>query len=878
MIVAKITYNGSVINSSATTSPCAVTYRGRQITTVSTGNTKTLKCAGKLMGSDITVGNRVIKINNKIALTDIKVTVADEKLTVNIPTVSGTYTYNGNQQTVSINGYDSVSMDQSGTLSATNAGTYTITYSLKNTTDSQWADGTTTNKTVSWTIGRQKIDTIPTVSGTYTYDKAAHTPTITGFIDGVMTKSGDYGEKTNAGTYTISFTPTSNYCWSDGSTGAKSGTWKINKKTLTKPSLSSSDGKTSWEYDGNTHSVTINNFNNSWETQTPSTFTTSSSQVGSWTVTWTLDDTTNTAWSDNSTSAISATWSITPKQISVSASNGSADYNGSVQTAGASVSVTSPSSGYTLVFGKDTSYGYSSLSAAATAAGCKNAGTYTIYYKATATNYSDKTGSISITINKKSITQPSVSSPSPNTYTGSTLSAVISGGTGSSWYTQGGTASATNAGTYTVTFTLTDTTNTKWASGSTGSGTWSIAPKSVTVPTATNTSYTYDGNQHNPTINNPDSSYINQSGTIESINAGSWTITWTLKDTTNTAWSSGGTGSKTASWSIAKATRTMSFNPTSLDFGTGTDTTDLSFTVSVSAGSGELGTISVTADGNFKGGTISGTTVHITHNTNETATKNPTIKMADTTNYTTTSKTIQCKSTKSGSSCVSSDTMILMGDGTEKMIKDVKRGESIMTYNMDTGKFESQSAIIYWDEHKIISPICLHLNFNDGTLIRLIWEHGFFDKTLNTYSYINYNNYNEFIGHDFVAYDKDGYKLLKLVSAELVNEQVEQYSMESAYNDNFITNGLISMTQEPAVGRFEYFKFSDNVTWDQEDKQAMIDKYGLYTYDEWKEYIPDEEMFNAVNGPYFKILMGKGIITMDDIWYMLEELADGTKD
>ena len=57
----------------------------------------------------------------------------------------------------------------------------------------------------------------------------------------------------------------------------------------------------------------------------------------------------------------------------------------------------------------------------------------------------------------------------------------------------------------------------------------------------------------------------------------------------------------------------------------------------------------------------------------------------------------------------------------------------------------------------------------------------------------------------------------------------------------------------------------------------MINKYGLYSYDEWKEYIPDEEIFNAVNGPYFKILMDKGIITMDDIWYMLEELEAGTK-
>ena len=37
---------------------------------------------------------------------------------------------------------------------------------------------------------------------------------------------------TDAGTYYATATPTSNYAWSDGTTGSKSISWTINKKSV----------------------------------------------------------------------------------------------------------------------------------------------------------------------------------------------------------------------------------------------------------------------------------------------------------------------------------------------------------------------------------------------------------------------------------------------------------------------------------------------------------------------------------------------------------------------------------------------------------------------------------------------------------------------
>ena len=50
---------------------------------------------------------------------------------------------------------------------------------------------------------------------------------------------------------------------------------------------------------------------------------------------------------------------------------------------------------------------------------------------------------------------------------------------------------------------------------------------------------------------------------------------------------------------------------------------------------------------------------------------------------------------------------------------------------------------------------------------------------------------------------------------------------------------------------------------------ADIEKYGLFTYEEWKDYVSYEE-FVALNGQYFKILLGKGYLTVDDIFTLIE--------
>lgn len=93
----------------------------------------------------------------------VAVTVSRIKVSA-VPTQSGTLTYNGASQSPTLSGYDATNMTLSGTQSATNAGSYTMQASLKDD-KYEWPDGTTTAKTVNWSIDKK--------AGSFTKDKTS---------------------------------------------------------------------------------------------------------------------------------------------------------------------------------------------------------------------------------------------------------------------------------------------------------------------------------------------------------------------------------------------------------------------------------------------------------------------------------------------------------------------------------------------------------------------------------------------------------------------------------------------------------------------------------------------------------------------------------
>ena len=115
------------------------------------------------------------------------------------------------------------------TLSAINAGSYYVNVSLTDRNNYEWTDGTNTVKGVTWTVSRKTVQ-IPDLplNVSHEFDNTLKVYDVD--QSPYYTVSGTTSA-TNVGTYTVEvrLVNTSNYVWSDETTAAINVTWKITK-------------------------------------------------------------------------------------------------------------------------------------------------------------------------------------------------------------------------------------------------------------------------------------------------------------------------------------------------------------------------------------------------------------------------------------------------------------------------------------------------------------------------------------------------------------------------------------------------------------------------------------------------------------------------
>lgn len=307
-----------------------------------------------------TLGRQVMKLEytyeGVTKSTDLVVTVQGK--TIAVPTQTNIPTYNGSDKTPSWNGYDPLKMEISGVTSASDAGSYTAIFKLSY--GYLFPDGTDEAR-VKWTIDRAVISVLPTQTGTLVADGTSKTPSWNGYDTEKMTIGGDTSG-TNAGDYTATFTPTSNYKWSDGSTGAKEVKWTIISVLVSIPSQSGT-----LTYNGSAQTPKWQNFDN----ENSSVSVSAKTNAGEYTATFTLK---KGMWTDGTTAAKTIKWTIGRATIAaVPAQSGTLVYDGNQKT---------PS--------WNTAYDSAKMTVSVTAA--TNAGTYSATFTPTS-NYKWSDGS-----------------------------------------------------------------------------------------------------------------------------------------------------------------------------------------------------------------------------------------------------------------------------------------------------------------------------------------------------------------------------------------------------------------------------------------------------------------------------------------------------
>ena len=213
--------------------------------------------------------------------------------------------------------------------------------------------------------------------------------------------------------------------------------------------------------------------------------------------------------------------------------------------------------------------------------------------------------------------------------------------------------------------------------------------------------------------------------------------------------------------------------------------------------------------------------------------------------------------------CLAAGTLITLADGSKKAVEDLRKGDLVMAFDHLTGQ------IVYKDVIIVVKTAAdnYYKNtfiFDDGTELVTINEHGIFDLDLNKYVNIDHLNYEEYIGHRFVSIDTNGNLGVKtLVDVTTIRESGYKYDIVTNGTLNYVAEDTLSVTHV-LVDVINSFDFGENLMYDQEKMAADIEKYGLYTYDEWEEYC-DISVFDQYNIPVMKVGISKGLYTKEYI-------------
>lgn len=220
-----------------------------------------------------------------------------------------------------------------------------------------------------------------------------------------------------------------------------------------------------------------------------------------------------------------------------------------------------------------------------------------------------------------------------------------------------------------------------------------------------------------------------------------------------------------------------------------------------------------------------------------------------------------------GSSCILPSSLIMLPDGLYKQAGLLKPGDIVMSFNHETGRLEPTEIIINDDiDEPEQTYDVIHLIFDNGNETDIVYEHGFFDLTLNKYVYLHTYDACNFIGHEFVFFKNSNGQIerIKLIQV-IINKMVTRVcSPVTANNLNIISDNMLSMPGG-ITGLFNIFEYeNESLKYDIKKKNEDIKKYGLLDYSSFDKYLP-KELYDKLPCKYMAISIGKGFISWNTI-------------
>ena len=223
--------------------------------------------------------------------------------------------------------------------------------------------------------------------------------------------------------------------------------------------------------------------------------------------------------------------------------------------------------------------------------------------------------------------------------------------------------------------------------------------------------------------------------------------------------------------------------------------------------------------------------------------------------------------------CVTPDTLITLSDGTQKEVQYLTGEEELLVWDHATGTFKSSpiAYIVDHDDEENESEI-IHLYFEDGKTVDIIGEHVFFNSDLNRYVTLDANSA-DYIGNSFAVMTDGELTNSKLAGVEKEYKKTAVYEVVTYENLTCFTNNVLSASAyiDKLLNIFDINP--DTMAYYPEKVAEDIEKYGLYTYEDFADLVP-EKAFDMYNAKYLKIAVGKGYITWNDILALISIYSD----
>ncbi len=217
---------------------------------------------------------------------------------------------------------------------------------------------------------------------------------------------------------------------------------------------------------------------------------------------------------------------------------------------------------------------------------------------------------------------------------------------------------------------------------------------------------------------------------------------------------------------------------------------------------------------------------------------------------------------KGSSGCVTADTNVILENGKQIPISDLKDNDKILTWDFDKGILTPAPLTAFFKRKSNNDVDVIRIYFEDGSNIGVIFEHLFFDMTQGQFIAVNADNL-DWVGHRFAKVNKNNeWDAVKVVDVKMNEKTNNMFAPQCKEHSNFIANGFITGNdgQLSLCNRFDFDIFT--MTYDLEKKLKDLNTFGKLDFKYFKDIIT-ENFFYANKLDELSIAIAKNLTTLD---------------